>query len=73
MDVRGRRLDQYPLERLGTPRKAAETVLCLASERSNFITGDSIVVDGGPTRGLPNPLIHLQHERVPDARRFRTL
>ncbi|HEU65225.1 MAG TPA: glucose 1-dehydrogenase [Chloroflexi bacterium] len=38
-----------PLGRLGTPDDIANAVLFLASERSNFITGQTISVDGGYT------------------------
>lgn len=36
-----------PLNRVGQPRDVAHTVLFLASEMSSWITGTSIVVDGG--------------------------
>lgn len=35
------------LGRIGTPEEVAEVVLFLASQRSSYITGQSIVVDGG--------------------------
>ena len=35
------------LGRIGSTRDVAETVLFLASEKSNFITGQTICVDGG--------------------------
>ena len=38
-----------PLGRLGTPDDIANTVLFLASDRANFITGQTISVDGGYT------------------------
>ncbi|MCH9630474.1 MAG: 3-oxoacyl-[acyl-carrier-protein] reductase FabG [Chlamydiia bacterium] len=38
-----------PAGRLGTPEDIAYTILFLASEEANFITGQSIVVDGGQT------------------------
>lgn len=36
-----------PLGRIGTPRDVAETVLFLASDKSNFITGQVISPNGG--------------------------
>jgi 2-hydroxycyclohexanecarboxyl-CoA dehydrogenase len=38
-----------PLGRLGTPNDIANAVLFLASDRANFITGQTISVDGGYT------------------------
>jgi 3-oxoacyl-[acyl-carrier protein] reductase len=35
------------LARIGTPEEIASAVLFLASERASFITGQSIIVDGG--------------------------
>ena len=36
-----------PLQRIGTPRDVANAVAFLASESASFITGQSLVVDGG--------------------------
>jgi 3(or 17)beta-hydroxysteroid dehydrogenase len=41
----------HPMNRMGEPRDIAEAVLFLASERSKFMTGSEIVVDGGVTAG----------------------
>ena len=41
-----------PLQRLGEPREVAETILWLASDRASFITGQTILVDGGAYKGL---------------------
>ncbi len=39
--------DSIPLGRLGTPRDVANAFLFLASDDANYITGTTIVVDGG--------------------------
>lgn len=39
----------HPLRRMGEPEEVAEAVLFLASERSSFITGTCLFVDGGYT------------------------
>ena len=40
---------KHPMGRLGTPLEIAKTALFLASNDASFITGSSIVVDGGYT------------------------
>lgn len=42
-------IQMHPLKRLGKPEDIAKTVLFLASDLSDFITGQDIVVDGGYT------------------------
>ena len=37
----------HPIGRIGTPREVAEAVLWLCSEKSSFMTGHYIVLDGG--------------------------
>jgi 3-oxoacyl-[acyl-carrier protein] reductase len=44
--------DQIPLGRLGKPEELADAVVWLASERASFITGQTILVDGGMYKGL---------------------
>ena len=46
--VRGM-VDSIPLGRLGTPRDVAQATLFLASDEAAYITGTTIVVDGGQT------------------------
>ncbi len=41
--------DAVPLGRLGTPRDIANTALFLASDDASYITGTTIIVDGGQT------------------------
>ena len=41
--------DQTPLGRIGTPKDVAELIYFLSSEKSDFITGQVITVDGGLT------------------------
>lgn len=38
--------------RIGEPREFADTVVWLASERASYITGQTILVDGGAYKGL---------------------
>ncbi len=46
-DTRAELAEETPLGRLGTPEDVAETLLFLASEKSAFITGQVIGVNGG--------------------------
>ena len=41
-----------PVNRLGEPREVAETIVWLASERASYITGQTVLVDGGTYKGL---------------------
>jgi 3-oxoacyl-[acyl-carrier protein] reductase len=41
-----------PLKRLGEPRELAETIVWLASERASYVTGQTVLVDGGMYKGL---------------------
>ena len=43
---------EAPLKRLGEPREVAEAIVWLASERASYITGQTILVDGGLYKGL---------------------
>ena len=41
--------EAVPLGRLGTPRDVANAALFLASDDADYITGTTIIVDGGQT------------------------
>jgi NAD(P)-dependent dehydrogenase (short-subunit alcohol dehydrogenase family) len=44
----------HPIGRFGTPREVAEAVVWMCSDRASFMTGQSLVLDGGFLAG-PNP------------------
>lgn len=46
-EYRIQKLSKIPLGRIGKPKNVADTVLFLASNMSDFITGESINVNGG--------------------------
>jgi 3-oxoacyl-[acyl-carrier protein] reductase len=41
-----------PLRRLGEPREVADTIVWLASDRASYVTGQTVLVDGGMYKGL---------------------
>lgn len=41
-----------PLKRLGEPRELADTIVWLASDRASYITGQTVLVDGGVYKGM---------------------
>ena len=43
---------EVPMKRLATPQEVADTILWLASERASYVTGQSILVDGGIYHGF---------------------
>jgi len=43
---------EAPLKRLGEPREVADAIVWLASERASFVTGQTILVDGGMYKGF---------------------
>jgi 3-oxoacyl-[acyl-carrier protein] reductase len=45
-------LGQIPLGRLGTPREFGDVVCFLASDRAAYVTGTTVLVDGGSSRGI---------------------
>jgi len=51
-DIEKRWTAQIPLNRLARPEEFADAVVFLCSERSSYITGQSIAIDGGFAKGL---------------------
>lgn len=47
VETRRKIITDHPIGRIGRPEEVAEAVLFLASERSSFIIGESLIVDGG--------------------------
>ncbi len=45
--------DKTPLARIGEPEDVADAVLFLASDMSSWITGETLVIDGGQRHGAP--------------------
>ena len=43
---------EVPLRRLGKPEEIADAIVWLASERAAYITGQTILVDGGVYKGM---------------------
>jgi 3-oxoacyl-[acyl-carrier protein] reductase len=41
-----------PLKRLGDPREVADTIVWLASDRASYVTGQTVLADGGLYKGL---------------------
>ena len=41
-----------PVKRLGEPRELADAIVWLASERASYITGQTVLVDGGMYKGF---------------------
>ena len=51
-DYAARLAADVPLQRLAQPEEVADAIVWLASERASYITGQTILVDGGLYKGL---------------------
>ena len=45
-------MNEVPLKRFGSPRELADVVASSPPTRASYVTGTTIPVDGGLTRGL---------------------
>jgi NAD(P)-dependent dehydrogenase (short-subunit alcohol dehydrogenase family) len=45
----------HPIGRLGSPTDVGNLAVFLASDRAGFLTGETVVLDGGRTARLPSP------------------
>ena len=43
---------ETPVRRLGNPKEIADVIVWLASDRASYVTGQTILADGGIYRGL---------------------
>jgi NAD(P)-dependent dehydrogenase (short-subunit alcohol dehydrogenase family) len=44
--------DEVPMKRLGEPHEIASAAVFLASDNASYITGITMLVDGGRTKAL---------------------
>jgi 3-oxoacyl-[acyl-carrier protein] reductase len=51
-DFEKRLVDDVPLKRVGQPEELADAIVWLASDRASYITGQTLLVDGGAFKGL---------------------
>ena len=63
--VTERRTAVVPARRLGMPQDTADAILFLASDRSSYVSGDEITIDGGFVRTLMGLIPRPGFERKP--------
>ena len=51
-EIRKRWSQEIPLARLARPEEVADAIVWLASERASYVTGQTILVDGGRYPGV---------------------
>ena len=50
--IPGKKISDYPPERLGTPEEVANMVAFLCSEKASFINGACVAIDGGESKSF---------------------
>jgi 3-oxoacyl-[acyl-carrier protein] reductase len=51
-EFESRLVEEVPLKRVGQPDELADAIVWLASDRASYITGQTLLVDGGAFKGL---------------------
>jgi NAD(P)-dependent dehydrogenase (short-subunit alcohol dehydrogenase family) len=62
--VTERRVAVTPARRIGMPQDIADAVMFLASDRSSYVNGDELTVDGGYVRTLMNLIPRPGHDQA---------
>ena len=61
-EAKRRAATSVPMGRVGTPQEVADVVLWLCSDRSSYVTGATIPIDGGQLAGNKPPQMYRQGE-----------
>ena len=72
-EKRQRRFVHIPMGRLGQAEELAKAALFLASDDSSFMTGASLIVDGGITAAYVTPTTEVQTHGSSSRRRTITM
>src|SRR5262249_1881701 len=67
-EIEKRWTSQIPMGRLGQPNEFADAVVFLCSERASYITGQSILIDGGPAKSLASATRSAGRGQAPERR-----
>jgi NAD(P)-dependent dehydrogenase (short-subunit alcohol dehydrogenase family) len=66
-EAKRRAATSVPMGRVGTPQEVADVVLWLCSDRSSYVTGATIPIDGGQLAGNKPPQMYRQGEGMAPA------